>query len=303
VIRKPGDEFGTAAAQALGELRAKEAVAVLNDALEDAAGDFAEAIIRALGRIGAPESVPRLASIARDAGKPAELRRCAVLALGRFEEDQTAASLCRAFLKDSSISAEAALALHLLGDDSGVAALNELLDKDKPDSCLRAVHALAGIQTPEATSLLFSAAKMENPGVALAAALELVARSEFEGLAVLQMLLAREEVRKSLRDVLDEFEMAQVLYPVMGWLGETKNPELKMALLEVLGHLGIADFEVPADASLADYEKLANRWKRWWEATVAKLPSGPGRLRGEEGETEEGREGVLRGLEWLKKGK
>jgi hypothetical protein len=67
--------------------------------------------------------------------------------------------------------------------------------------------------------------------------------------------------------------------------------------------MGIADFKIPADASLADYHALAARWLRWWEATIAKLPSGSGRVRKEEGETGKTREGTLRGLDWLKKRK
>jgi HEAT repeat protein len=279
-----------------------EAVPVLVNALKDAGEEFSAAIITALGRIGGAEALPVLLSVARDKERPVMVRRRAVLALGGFEDDQ-AASVCRALLKDNSVSAEAALALHMLGDDSGVAVLDRLLYSDEPDDSLRAVRVLTRIQSSQATSLLFSAAKIKDVEVALVAALELVARSKFEGLAILQVLLATEDAKGKLEDVLGEFELARVLYPAMEWLGETKDRDLKMAILEVLGRLGIADLEVPADSSLADYEKLARRWQRWWEATVARLPSGPGRIRDEEGETEEEREGVMRGLDWLRKRK
>ena len=84
---------------------------------------------------------------------------------------------------------------------------------------------------------------------------------------------------------------------------EKRFPEVSVTLMyNLAGERGFATIQTQYP-SLADYEKLAKRWQRWWEATVAKLPSGPGRLRDEEGETQDEREGVIRGLEWLKKGK
>ena len=101
--------------------------------------------------------------------------------------------------------------------------------------------------------------------------------------------------------MLREFELAQVLYPLMEKLAGAVEVKTKMAIVEVLGRMDINDYRIPKDASLADYQELAQRWMRWWEATVSKLPGGPGRIRGEEGESERSRGGVMKGLDWLRK--
>jgi HEAT repeat protein len=302
-LRKPGDELGPVLAETLGDLGAKEAVPVLTQALESATGEFAEAILTALGKIAAPESLPLILAIVRDAGKPVEVRRTAVSALGSFKGSENAKTAAMSFLKEDDLAAEASSALSRLGDDTGLAALGRLLHKLDPGSRLRAVQALRHFDSEEATALLFAAAKDSDSEIALTAALELLSRSKFEALAILQILLAKEESRKKLHKVLKEFEVSQVLHPVMEKLAAAKEHKIKMAIVELLGHTGFADFRIPADASLADYHRLASRWLRWWEATTARLRSGPGGIRSREGETEKTREGALRGLDWLKRKK
>lgn len=303
MMQKPGDELGPVVAEALGNLGAKDAVPVLTKALEGAGEVFAESILIALGKIGAPESLPRVIAVARDRGKPVEMRRAAATALGGFAGDDTAKAAAMGLLADDAVAAEAALVLHAMGDESGLAVLGRLLRKTDANDRLRAVNVLRRIDGMQATVFLLAAARDEDLEVALTAALELILRDQPEAIALLHVLLSKEEAGKKLRELLGKFEAAQVLLPVMEKLAAAGPLAGKIAIVDVLGQMEITDFRIPKDASSAEYEKLIRLWLRWWEATTGKLPSGAGRIRSEEGETEKGRRGALRGLEWIRKKK
>ncbi len=304
LFRKARGDVKLAVVEALGNSRSQEAAPPLVLEAVKADEPLACAILCALSKIAQPESLPIIIALARDKDKPLAIRRAAVWALGGFRGQENAKAAAMSFLKKDELAAEAASALAMLGDNSGFAALSRLFNiKPLRENRLRVVRALRLMTSTEATAVLFTAAKDSDTEVALTAALELVSRSKYEGLAILQVILARKDAKEKLREVLKEFELSQVLYPMMEKLVGAREVKTKMAIVEVLGCLEVADFRIPRDASLADYQKLAVRWIRWWEATVAKLPSGAGRIRREEGETEGERKGVMRGLDWLKKKK
>ncbi len=302
MFRKSAGQFKLVVTEALGRARSTDAAPVLLMALlKETDETLACAMAAALGKIAQPESLPIIIAVARDADKPVAVRRAAVEALGNFRKQEDAKTAALSFLKEDEYAAEAAEALQILGDSSGLASLKRLLGKSAPDDRLRAARALRQIPGDEATALIAVAAKDKDISVALTASLELLSRSRFEGLAILQRLLAKEETGEKLREVFREFELVRVLSPVMERLSRAGEPKMKMALVELLGRLGLRDFRLPRDAALADYLDAAARWLRWWEAAMAKVPSRRSRIRKEEGETEESREGVEKGLDWLKK--
>jgi HEAT repeat protein len=304
LFRKSTGNLRMAVTDALGCSGSTEAAPVLLIALlKETDESLACAMAAALGKIAQPESLPIIIAVARDEDKPTAVRRAAVEALGNFANMENAKTAALSFLKDDEYAAEAAAALRILGDSSGLAALKKLLEKQTPGDRLRAVRALRLMPGEEATALIAVAAKDKDITVALIASLELLARSRFEGLAILQNLLAGEETGKKVRDVLSEFELVQVLSPVMERLSREGEPRMKLALVEVLGGLELRDFRLPRDASLEDYLKAAERWLRWWEATTSRVTSGRSRIKEEEGETKKSREGLNKGLDWLKKKK
>jgi HEAT repeat protein len=304
LFSKSNGALKLAVTEALGCSRSTDAAPALVLALlKETDAQLGSTIAKALGKIAQPESLPIIIAVARDEEKPAAMRRASVEALGNFENQEDAKTVALSFLQEDDLAAEAAAALQQLGDSSGLAALKRLLAKPEPDDRLRAVRALKSMPGHEATSLIATATKDKDITVALTASLELLARSKFEGLAILQNLLDQEKTSEKLGEILKEFELVRVLSPVMERLSRAGEPRMKMTLVELLGRLRLRDFRLPRDASLSDYLDAAARWLRWWEATMTKVPSGRSRIRKEEGETEQSREGLEKGLDWLKKKK
>jgi len=272
-LGKGGDELAVAVPEALGNLGAGEAVPALIKHLKDAKGERAIAIVEALGKIAENDSISVIVAAAKDDSRPLRFRRAAVVSLGYFKGERAAGIAATGFLSDDSLAAEAAAALGRLGRGEGIVAIVRLLKKKDAAERLRAVYALEHCRSDHAVTLLMKAARDEDVPVALSAAVELVKRDKIEGIAFLQAILARDDASEKLEEVLKKIDTTELLQPLIERLAGTGDVKTRMAVVEILGRTGLAGYGIPKDASLEEYEKLAERWKKWWDAVISRLPA------------------------------
>ena len=129
------------AAEALGEIGSREAVAPLVELIEtDTSGARLEAIT-ALGKIGDPAAIDPILSIQRNGS--VAIRRKTIPALARFRDKRAVEALIAALAdQNEEVRQSAASGLGEVGDQGVVVQLERLADKD-PSEDVRAAAAQA----------------------------------------------------------------------------------------------------------------------------------------------------------------
>lgn len=159
MLRHKEKDVRLAAADTLGKLRAKEAVAELVDLYRKSTADEHFGYLAAIAGIGAPITEGLLASALNDPELPEPQRSQAALGLGRVASDSAIGELWRyadaenKALRESSISA-----LQVAGDRALAIGLGSPLNR---------IRVAEGIQSPLADRVLL--AGLESPGLRMAA--------------------------------------------------------------------------------------------------------------------------------------
>ncbi len=130
-----------AAAQSLGNLRARRAVSALTTALGDKSREVRAAAAGALGNIDDPKAITALVKLLGD--ESAEVREQALNALSNFESDVPAAPII-ALLGDArpDVRARAAAMLGNIGDRAAIAPLGKLMKDGSPEVRREALQSL-----------------------------------------------------------------------------------------------------------------------------------------------------------------
>ncbi len=168
LLADPARRVRIAAAMVLGARRDREATPLLLDRLRRADPWERPALLVALGRIGAPESVEALARAAEDPMH--SVRVCAIHALGEMRSPR-ALEVAAAKLSDRSwaVRGAAALAIGKAGRRSDAPVVVPLLRDPHPWPRRGAIYALGELRAEAARAELRRALDDEDPEVRLAA--------------------------------------------------------------------------------------------------------------------------------------
>ncbi len=190
------------AAEALGKLKAKRVVPQLIDSLiNDPDGELKTVIVKALGEIADPVSIPVLLELAEHQPEDMiydsnddwndwwDMQKQAVVALGDMQAEQAGDVLKRLLLDEDALDIEHDIlkALVKIGT-SGEKAVVEQLNSASVLSRRRAAYALSFSQTPETLKSLASLFKDKAEDVRLSALQAIVDRKATKYLAAVNLL-------------------------------------------------------------------------------------------------------------------
>ncbi len=226
-----------AAAQSLGNLKARRAVAALTTALTDKNREVRAAAANALGNIQDPKSIPALVKLMGD--ESAEVREHAINALSNFEGEVPVAPMIAA-LGDArpDIRSRAANILANSGDASAVAPLSKLLKDPVADVRREALQALSRFRDASVAGAISGALADENPDVRASA---LQALHELNATVPETTLLKAlgdnsREVRQQAVQFLREKPLsAAVVAALAKLIADDPSADVKEAAVETLG--------------------------------------------------------------------
>ena len=234
-----------AAAQSLGNLRARRAVSALIGALSDKSREVRSAAAGALGNIEDSKAIPALVKVMGD--ESAEVREQAINALSRFEGEVPVAPMIAA-LSDSKadIRARAADILGNSGDKSAIQPLAKLLKDPSADVRREALQSLGRFQDPSVGPAIMGALTDEQAEVRAAAvqALQEAHTVLSEGTVVKLLADPSREVRQQAIQTLHDQPLA---------------PAVVSALARIIADDASADVKESAVQALAEARNPAAR--------------------------------------------
>jgi HEAT repeat protein len=186
-----------AAMRLLGEHRVAAALPALRRAArgDEPAPQLRRAAVVALGRIGGPEAAAALAALAADQAAPADLRAAAANALPPDLPAEALATLhhaARAARQHSELSVALARAMARAGDYEALPALVRSAQGDHGAEAVASIEAIGALGDPSIAPLLvqISQSPTAGPGVRLAAVAALLRLGGHEHLTLLREYLA-----------------------------------------------------------------------------------------------------------------
>ncbi len=238
------------AANALGQIGDRSAVAALSEALLDknARADIRGSAANALGQIGDRSAVAALSEALLDKNARADIRGSAANALGQIGDRSAVTALSEALLDKNArenIRGAAAMALGHIGDRSAVDALSEALKTDN-DSFVRgsAATALGKIGDRSAVTALSETLKTDNDSVVRGSAANALGQiGDRSAVAALSEALldknARADIRGSAANALGQIgDRSAVTALSEALLDKNARENIRGAAAMALGHIG-----------------------------------------------------------------